>query len=440
MIGALRFFGSPIVVGAVVLVSLPAAAATPAVRRLAAKSQAAQLQLSTLQPEQVRVESINPALAAPVASASPGGTTIDVKQGDQLVVVKALSASESTSPVALAEKVKARLPATLVVGVADAAQGTIAKQYQPFLSAEVSPLRWDAQAMSYVTTVVVGLDPVGDTDEGPVKLPSAIRFQLTGENVSNIEPPHVEVTEAGAGGYQRFRVLTGKFEQLVRVSAHSRFGDKSYEAAVDPGPASLELLQSEARVDGLGLGKTTIGVRQRAANQQPWPASAPLQIHLKTSRGFLTPSTVPIAAQASSGQTSLVSSGWGDAVVSDSSNADERARTVTVAFSFPWLKFLLGFLGAAVAGALRVFTTEPGKRQGWLPVFLGCLASGLTIDILVALGAPLAPEWLLSMMRSELAWLAVGLVAGYPGVAAVAWLGEKLFAFKKPEPAGAPTS
>src|SRR6478735_3791049 len=215
-------------VAAVLLSSATAAAAPAATKRLAAKPQSAQLQLPTLRPDQVRVESINPSLAAPVASAGPRGTTIDVKQGAQLVLGKSAATTEPTAPIALAEKVKAPLPATLVVGVVDAVNGTVAKQYQPFLSAEVSPLRWDAQLASYVTTVVVGLDPVDGTDDGAVTLPSAIRFQLTGENVSNIQPPHVDVTEAGAGGYQRFQVLTGKFEQKVRVSAHSRFGDKSY--------------------------------------------------------------------------------------------------------------------------------------------------------------------------------------------------------------------
>ena len=415
-----------------------AAVAKPVAVKPTPDAKVAQLQLSLLRPEQVRVDSVNPAVPAPLANATENGTTINVQRGQQLILRSASAPVEPGSPVPLAQEVKARLSSTLVVGVPDPVRGTVARQFQPFLSAEVSPLRWDAQALSYVTTVVVGLDPLaGDAERGDVALPSAIRFQLTGENVTSIVPPHVDVSQVGVGGYQRFRISTGRFDQAIRINAHSRFGDKSYEASVDPGPAQIELGQSDASVDGFGLGKTTISVRQRAANRQAWPGLVAQEVQLKTTGGVLTPPSAQIPANSATGKTELVSMGWGRATVSETNAAAEDASTATVQFVFPWLKFLLGFLGAALAGVLRVFASEQGSRQGWVPVFVGCLASGITVDILVALGAPLAPEWLLSMMRSELAWLAIGLVAGYPGVASVAWLGQKIFGLEKPEPANA---
>lgn len=413
--------------------------ANPAIVQAMPQATVAQLQLPTVRPELVRIEAVNSNAKAPTATASTGGSTVEVKRGELLILKKALTAAPSATPTALAEKVKTPLPATLVVGVADPVKGTVARQFQPFLSAEVSPLRWDAQAASYLTTVVVGLDPLPGDDDGAVTLPSAIRFQLSGENVTSIDPLNVDVSVAGTTGYQRFRVLTTRFDQAIKVNAHSRFGDKSYGASVDPGPARLEIGRSDARVDGFGLGKTTISVRQLAANRQEWPALQAQRIQLETTSGYLTPASVQITAQSATGETALVSQGWGEAIVGQR-NADGETSKAVVVFAFPWLKFMLGFFGAAVAGALRVFTSEPGKRQGWGPVFVGCLASGIVIDILVALGAPLAPEWLLGMMRSELAWLAIGLVAGYPGVALVAALGDKIFGVKKPEPASASAS
>lgn len=405
------------------------------------EAKAAQLQLPLLRPEQVRVESVNPAVKAPAASALAGGTAVEVKQGEVLILHKTLEAARSSATTVLSATEKTPFTSTVVVGLPDRDNGTVARQFQPFLSADVSPLIWDEHSSKYATTVVVGLDPLAGEANTAVTLPSAIRVVLSGENLTSIEPSFVEIREAGADGYQHFRVLTGRFDQAVKVTAHSNFGDKSFEANVDPRPARIEIGRADATVDGFGLGTTTISVRQVAANKQPWPALAAQQIQLQSvGGGVLVPSSVLLTANSATGETKLVSAGWGEAVVSEVNASSDGASRATVEFAFPWLKFLLGFLGAALAGVLRVFTTEPGKRQGWGPVFVGCLASGIAVDILVALGAPLAPEWLLGMMRSELAWLVIGLVAGYPGVAVVAWLGEKLFAFKKPEPASAGAS
>jgi hypothetical protein len=312
----------------------------------------------------------------------------------------------------------------------------VARQFQPFLSASVSPLRWDPEAKRYVTTVVVGLDALaGEAEDGPVLLPASIRFQLSAENVDKVEPPNVDVSEAGAHGYQHFTVLTKQFEKPIRVTAHSRFGDKSYEASVDPGPVFIKLGQSAASVDGFGLGNATISVSQHAANNQVLAPLSSLRVNLTTSGGFLAPPHVDLPATSAIGETSLVSATWGKATVREANADAPDASTVTVTFAFPWLKFALGLLGAACAGALRIFTARGKKRQAWVPVFVGCIASGITVDILVALGAPIAPEWVLGMIRSELSWFAIGLIAGYPGVALVRRLGEKVFALKKEEPA-----
>lgn len=421
-------------------VTTTAAQATPiqaAALKPALVSKTAQLELPAKRPEQLRVEPVSPAQQPLAVRANPaGGTTIAVRQGEQLVIREA-EAAGAPKPIALAQNVKALLPSTLVIGVHDPKKGTtVARQFQPFLSALVSPLRWDPGAKSYVTTVVVGLDPLsGEAEEGSVLLPASIRFQLSGENVEKVDPPDVDVSEAGALGYQRFTVLTKQFERPIRVTAHSRFGDKLYEASVEPGPVFIQLGQSALSVDGFGLGKATISASQRAANNQLLPSPSDLRVHLKTSNGFLDPPHVDLPAKSATGETSLVSSTWGKAIVSETSADVTDASNVTVTFAFPVLKFILGLLGAACAGALRVFTTKRDRRRRWAPVFIGCIASGVTIDILVALGAPIAPDWLLSVIRSELAWFAIGLIAGYPGVAAVAWLGEKLFDFKKDEPA-----
>ena len=396
----------------------------------AALAQAAQVKISSVHPELVKVDAVNPGQAKPQVSLSSGVATVSVKQGEQLVV----RAPEAEPPSAtLAPKTKALLASTVIVGVSDAAAGTTARQLRPFLLAEVSPLRWDAKAATYLTTVIVGLDPSQeDSTAAPVKLDPPIVFQLTGENVAEFKPNQVAVAMAGPDGYQRIVVSSRGFGGLVKVSAHSRAGDGSFNASVDPGPAFFDLGQSEATIDGLGLGKTTISVRQRAANGDLLLASTALHCELKTTAGQLSPPYVDIPVGRSDGQTSLVSSAWGRAQISEASSLSPAAHAVTVSFAFPWLKVLLGLLGAAAAGGVRVLMAKPAKGT-WLSIFLGCLASGIVIDILVALGAPLAPAWLLGVIRSELAWFAIGLVAGFPGAATLEWLGTKIFGMGKPE-------
>jgi len=310
-----------------------------------------------------------------------------------------------------------------------------AKQLQPFLLAEVSPLRWDAVAKEYAMTLLVGLDPLAsDASEPPLPLTPPILFQITGENVDGIEPNQAAVLVAGPSGYQRISVMTRSFSAPIKVSAHSTVGDGSFNANVDPGPAWLEFGQSDDAIDGLGLGKTTISVRQRAANGDLLPTSDLLHVALKTSSGALSPPFVELPAHHSEGETSLVSSAWGRAVVSEASAGDDAAHAAHVDFRFPWLKVLFGLGGAAAAGGIRVFKAVRAK-ESWLSTFVGCLASGIVIDILIALGAPLAPAAVLALIRSELAWFAIGLVAGFPGTAALEWAGSKLFGFGK-EPSG----
>jgi len=395
----------------------------------------AELHLPGKTPAQVRVEAVAGAeQAQPLKAAPAGDSSVRVRLGEQLLVHLA-ETDKLSKPTALTEKAKAPLPSMLVLGVRDPKLGTtVAREYQPFLSALIAPLRWDAGLGSYVTSVVVGLDPLSGEDDDSVALKAAIRFQLSAENIDNIEPAGVDVTEVGARGYRTFQVSTRQFARPIRVTAHSRFGDKLFEAGVDPGPTFFELTQSASSVDGFGLGKATIGVSQHAANRQLLPAMSALRVGLKTSAGLLNPPHIDIAAGSAVGETSLISTGWGEARVTETGNEPARVSGVTIAFAFPAVKFALGLLGAACAGILRIFSAKRERRRSWGVTFVGCLATGITIDILVALGAPVAPAWVLTVIQSELAWFAVGLIGGYPGVALVAALGQKWFELKKEEP------
>lgn len=435
-----RLFGF-VCVFLMVWLSPPDAVAQLAAQRTAPRPDTAQLVLPTKRPEQLKVESVKAAEPAPVVKAAPsGGSSIAVKAGEQWVIRDLAEAAATSKPTALREQVKAPMSPTLVVGVRDLVKGTtVTRQFQPFLAATVSPLRWDAAAKSYVTTVVVGLDPLpGEDAGGALELPEPIGFHLSAENVDKLEPADLDVRQVGVAGYQRFMVYSWQFDRPIRVTAHSKFGDKLYEAGIDPGPAFIQLGRSAESVDGFGLARVTISVRRYAANHQLLPPPSDSRIHLQTSGGYLDPAHVDLSARSAIGETSLVSATWGKTVVSQTdvpADASGNGSTTTVEFAFPALKFLFGLLGAASAGALRVLTVKRARRQGWAPVFIGCLASGITVDILVALGAPIAPAWLLSIIRSELAWFAIGLVAGYPGISVVARLGEKWFASKHAEPA-----
>jgi len=394
-------------------------------------SSAAQVKITTAHPEQVKVDAVSPVQEQPKVKVTPEAATVEVKQGEQLVV---RGPTPRAAPVTLAASKKALLSSTVIVGVQDRESGTTARQLRPFVLAEVAPLRWDETAKRYRTTLLVGLDPAeADPSSVALALEPPIVFQLTGENVDELRPAQVAIALAGPDGYQRIQVSSRAFSPPIKVNAHSRAGDGSFDTGIDPGPSWFDLGTSDGAIDGLGLGKTTINVRQRAANGEPLLASSPLRVELKTTAGSLNPPYVDIASGQASGQTALVSSAWGAARVSEASSLSGTERSATVNFAFPWLKVWFGVLGAAAAGVVRMLMgkqTKHARRQ----TFVGCLASGVVVDIFVALGAPIAPDWLLGLIRSELAWFAVGLVAGFPGSAGLEWLASKIFGLPKPEP------
>jgi hypothetical protein len=397
----------------------------------AAHSAAAQIKITTAHPELVKIAAIDPVQGRPTVKVTPEAATVEVKQGEQLVV---RGPTPGPVPVTLAASKKALLSSTVIVGVPDRDSGTTARQLRPFVLAEVTPLRWDETTKRYRTTLLVGLDPTdGDASPDALELRPPIVFQLTGENVDAFQPAQVAVALAGPDGYQRIQVSSRGFSAPIKVSAHSRAGDGSFDTAIDPGPIWFDVGTSDGAIDGLGLGKTTINVRQRAANGDTLLASGPLRVDLKTTAGSLNPPYVDIAPGQASGQTSLVSSAWGAARVSEASSLAGGAHVATINFAFPWLKVWFGVLGAAAAGVVRTLMGKQTKHARRL-TFVGCLASGVVVDIFVALGAPIAPDWLLGLIRSELAWFAVGLVAGFPGSAGLEWLASKIFGMPKPQP------
>jgi hypothetical protein len=271
-----RSCGFVSVFGAVLLFCADAAAQVQAQRSAAqlstqSRPDTAQLVLPSKRPEQLKVEAVKAAQPAPVVKAGPGGgSSIAVKAGEQLVIRDAAEAATPSKPVALRSSVKALMLQTLVVGVRDPAKGsTVARQFRPFLSATVLPLRWDTASKRYITTVVVGLDPLpGEEVGGALRLPEPIGFHLSAENADRLEPADLAVSQVGVAGYQRFTVSSAQFERPVRVRAHSKFGDELYEAGVDPGPAFIQLGRSAESVDGFGLDRVTISVRRYAANRQ----------------------------------------------------------------------------------------------------------------------------------------------------------------------------
>lgn len=389
---------------------------------------AAQVTITGPQVEQLKVENVGRNHAEALLKVSDGAAVVDVQPGQQLLVKR----DEALTPptVALSETAKASLLATVLVGTRDADSRPNVRQFQPFVLAEVTPLRWSSQARAYQTTLLVGLDPLPGDSGADLKLDTPIPFQVTGENLESIAPTMVAISVAGPGGYQRVVLSTSRFGVPVKVSAHSIAGDGAFTATIEPGPVSFAISAGEARIDGLGLGATTISARRLAANGVLLPGASAASVELTTSAGSLRPSRIDIAASAGDGRTQLVSSSWGEASVSQVGAPGGLA----VRFAFPWLKLLLSIAGAAAAGALQVLTSP---KRAWIPGVLGAVLGGLALTILVALGAPFAPEWLRRAMSSELAWLAIGVVGGYPGPKTLEWLNEKLFGGKgdpKPEP------
>ena len=354
--------------------------------------------------------------------------TLSVKPGQQLVVRRDEAAAAPV--VELSAATKAPLESTLLVGTRDADSRPNVRRFQPFVLAQVSPLRWNAQALAYQTTLLVGLDPVEGDSQADLNLEPPIPFQVTGENLEQIAPSLVAISVAGPGGYRTVLLSTSKFDALVKVSAHSTAGDGTFSAGVEPGPVRFAVGSSERSIEGLGLGQTTISVRRLAANGELWPGLQSPGVDMTTSAGLLRPGQVQLAEKTGDGRTTLVSRGWGSTTVS----AVASTGTVTVEFAFPWLKLILCVAAAALAGVLQVLRSA---KRAWLTGLLGSVLSGLTLPIFIALGAPFAPDWLRGAIGSELAWLAVGVLGGYLGAALLDWLAEKIFGLKngaKPAP------
>src|SRR5262249_14110977 len=155
-------------------------------------------------------------------------------------------------------------------------------------------------------------------------------------------------------------------------------------------PTSIDLTGSDVAIDGLGLGKTQISVRQKASNGLPLEASSAVHVSLKTTAGALVPPGVDIVAHRSDAETTLVSSAWGTATVTVATDSSAVSRSVTVNFAFPWLKVLLGLFGALLAGLIRILRAAPGEDSR-AQILLACAVSGIVADILLALGVPIAP-------------------------------------------------
>lgn len=422
--------GAPALAAAPVKITVtqPSAAASRPSSKPVIATSAAEVKISAPQIEQVHVTNVDASRAKPRVAITAESATLSVQPGQQLVVRRDEAAAAPV--VELSAATKAPLESTLLVGTRDADSRPNVRRFHPFVLAQVSPLRWNAQALAYQTTLLVGLDPVEGDSQADLTLEPPIPFQVTGENLEQIAPSLVTISVAGPGGYRSVLLSTSQFDSRIKVSAHSTAGDGTFSAGVEPGPVRFSLGSSERSIEGLGLGQTTISVRRLAANGELWPGLQSPTVDMTTSAGLLRPGQVQLAEKTGDGRTSLVSRGWGSTTVS----AVGSAGTVTVDFTFPWLKLGLCVAAAALAGVLQVLRSA---KRAWLTGLLGSVLSGLTLPIFIALGAPFAPEWLRGAIGSELAWLAVGVLGGYLGAALLDWLVEKIFGLKsgaRPEP------
>ena len=94
-------------------------------------------------------------------------------------------------------------------------------------------------------------------------------------------------------------------------------------------------------------------------------------------------------------------------------NSRPDASKAVVGFAFPWLKLVLGLGGAFLAGVLSTLGRK--RKSSRLRVILIGTATGLVVDCLLAVGAFLPWEWATKAIRSDLAWPALGFLAGFGG-------------------------
>jgi hypothetical protein len=222
------------------------------------------------------------------------------------------------------------------------------------------------------------------------------------------------------------KLIAKDFSHAIEISAHSDFGDKSFSGDIDPGRI-LDLGKSNDRIEGLGIGSAIITVVQRASNGAPLTATSLLGIDLTTTAGRLEPTQAIIRPNESRAQVTLTSSGFGDATVSLAGAVHADAPKIQVSFVLPWLKLALGLAGGLAAGFLRA--RKPKTSQ--LRAFFTSAVTGLVVDCLLAVGAPLAGDWATAAIRADLAWPAIALVAGYGGEPLLRRLLDMMFVWFK---------
>jgi hypothetical protein len=117
-------------------------------------------------------------------------------------------------------------PGTLVVGTPSAQT----RAGQLFLEPRQSPLPWNSEAKSYLTTLVVGLDLTNQTVPMPLQPPVTVQFFASH---AGVEPPSVTIERTGTTGYREVRLSCRKYQGNPSVTARSDLGELTQAVPVE---------------------------------------------------------------------------------------------------------------------------------------------------------------------------------------------------------------
>ncbi len=311
-----------------------------------------------------------------------------------------------------------RIVLPMKVGVAVETGGpnneTVLRFGEIFLEALETPLRWNTNSGSYMTTLAVGLDFPGHPEI--TKLPVPVIFTLITRNAV-VNRNTVSVRNPGPP-YEQVQLIVSNARAEATVTAH-------YPLVKDealPLDCALELDKiavdvTERQIAAFGLGTTRLTVRRIAKDQSEITDATKLELvlSLDSGKGHLESGVLIIPPNASKAETELRSVGLGTAEILASAGG-VTGKSGIVTYFFPIGLMAATLLGGLLGGVGRYFRQR--KSKATKASIVKWIIQGIVCGVLIV-AAALAGIIIFALpslvLATELGVFVTAALAGYAG-------------------------
>jgi hypothetical protein len=216
------------------------------------------------------------------------------------------------------------------------------------------------------------------------------------------------------------------------VTAESDLGQVENQLDVDVGAPKLKVDPVSSRLNGFGLGSTTLVVTAVADDAIELVQRAPLTASVSTDLGATERSDVTIPAGKSRSNLLLRSEGSGVAHIKVM--GPFATATTEVDFAFPTAFLILVMLGGTIGGAMNWIRRETRARSGLGVLLLEGLLVGPVLVIAIVAGANFAGAGATQLVATDGGRFVLAVVFGGIGTPAVDSL--RRWVVKIPEESG----